>query len=154
MARDQINDDPTLPGVWNDCRTHELREDTGSDWFVWQPAPGCRVLAQSVDLGIKGLVGGGDSGVESDTERGCHVSLRSGRHAPRNENAPAGAGAPRLIEVENARRQSSRTPRRVVRRSLLSSLKEVSYAVHPSLCPIAGRVQAIVVAADDVTPYH
>ena len=40
MARDKINDDPTLPGVWNDGRTHELEEDTGSDWFVWQPTIG------------------------------------------------------------------------------------------------------------------
>ena len=31
----------------------------------------------------------------------------SGRHASRNKNAPAGAGARRLIELENARRQSS-----------------------------------------------
>lgn len=40
MARDKINDDPTLPGVWNDGRQHENERDTGDDWLVTQPTIG------------------------------------------------------------------------------------------------------------------
>ena len=40
LASDKINDDPTLPGVWNDGRQHESGRETGDDWFVWQPTIG------------------------------------------------------------------------------------------------------------------
>ena len=40
MAHDKINDDPTLPGVWNDGRQHEQEHETGSDWLVTSPTIG------------------------------------------------------------------------------------------------------------------
>ena len=79
MARDKINDDPTLPGVWNDGRTHELEEETGSDWFIWQPTIGPAKSLRPGKRSSKDVLRSVDPGASSLASRLCWVVPRAGR---------------------------------------------------------------------------